>query len=106
MAFQVEQDAYQGSAQYDVSVDGAKLNSAPIVASALRGSGQQDLVTVLGDFATGVNHALTVTFLNDKYDGTAQTDRNLYVSGTTYDGVAVANDALTLLSQGSQTITF
>ena len=106
LTFQVEQDPYQGNAQYDVSVDGTKLNNTPIVASALRGSGQRDLVTLFGDFTAGMNHTLTINFLNDKYDGTAQADRNLYVSGTTYDGAVVANGTLALLSQGPQTITF
>ena len=52
---------------------------APVVQA-----GQADLVTVLGDFSLG-QHALTVNFLNDAYDGTPATDRNLYVDRITVD---------------------
>jgi hypothetical protein len=42
----ISQDAYQGSAQFTVSVDGTQINGT-LTASALRGSGQTDTVTVL-----------------------------------------------------------
>ncbi len=58
----VSRDAYQGSAQYTVQVDGKQIGGT-LTASALHGSGQSDTVTVLGDWSRG-NHTATVTFLN------------------------------------------
>jgi Ca2+-binding RTX toxin-like protein len=47
-----------------------------------------------------------VEFLNDAYGGTATTDRNLHVESATYNGVAVPNSALHLLSAGTQSFSF
>ena len=94
----ISQDAYQGNAQYTVSVDGVQVGGI-LTASAPRGSGQFDAVNVLGDFAPG-NHDVVVNFLNDLYAGTADTDRNLSVESATYNGAAVNGAGLALYSQG------
>ena len=104
LVLKVSQDAYNGSAQYTVRVDGAQIGGT-LTASALRSSGQSDTVTVKGDWAAG-NHTATVTFLNDDWGGTASTDRNLYVDGATYNGTAVPGAAKTLLSAGTQGFSF
>ena len=109
LVLQLDQDAYQGSAQYDVSVDGAKVNTAPLTvnAAALHGSGQEELLTVLGEFTAGVQHTLDVTFLNDAYGGPGPgQDRNLYVAGITYDGAVVPGGTAALYSAGTHTFTF
>ncbi len=104
LVLKLSQDAWQGSAHYIISVDGAQVGGAQ-VASALHGAGQDDTVTVLGNWTAGT-HRLTVTFLNDAYGGTASTDRNLYVDGITYDGTGLAAGTATLLSAGPQDFSF
>ena len=104
LVLRVSQDAYQGSAEYTVSVDGRQIGGVQ-TATALRSAGQSDTVNVLGDFAPG-GHTVTVNFLNDAWAGTAATDRNLYVDGASYNGVAVAGAARTLLSAGPANFGF
>ncbi len=104
LVLKISQDAYLGSAQYTVSVDGAQLGGTQ-TAAALHGSGQDDTVTLRGDWAAG-NHSVAVTFLNDAYGGTPSTDRNLYVDGISLDGAALANGTAALLSAGTQPFGF
>src|SRR5215472_6242656 len=88
LVLKISQDAFQGSAQYTVSVDGNQIGGV-LTASALHASGQHDTVTVHGTFASGP-HSLTVNFLNDAYAGTPTTDRNLYVYSVTINGTGVS----------------
>ncbi|MCO6415459.1 PQQ-dependent sugar dehydrogenase, partial [Siccirubricoccus sp. KC 17139] len=88
LVLKISQDAWNGSAQYRISVDGVQIGGI-LTATALHGSGASDTITVLGNWATGA-HNFTVTFLNDDYGGTAGTDRNLYIDGATYNGAAVS----------------
>jgi hypothetical protein len=104
LVLRISQDAYRGSAQYTVRVDGAPIGGT-LTADALHSSGQSDMVTVLGNWAAG-NHTVQVDFLNDAWDGTAATDRNLYVDGATYNGAAVGGAARTLLSSGPASFGF
>ncbi|HYZ32984.1 MAG TPA: S8 family serine peptidase, partial [Crenalkalicoccus sp.] len=103
LVLKLSQDAWQGSAQYTVSVDGHQLGGT-LTASALHGSGQQDTVTLHGDWGAGA-HEVVLTFLNDAWGGTADTDRNLYLEAATYDGTAVGGASLDLYSAGSQGFT-
>src|ERR687893_1225772 len=91
LVLKISQDAYQGPAQYTVSVDGAQVGET-FTASASRAAGQSDTLTLKGDWGAG-EHTVEVTFLNDRWDGTAATDRNLYVDAVTYNGQAVAGAA-------------
>jgi hypothetical protein len=104
LVLKVSQDAYQGSAQYTVKVDGAQVGGT-FTASAWRSAGQSDTLTLKGDWGAGA-HQVSVEFLNDKWDGTAATDRNLYVDGATYNGQAVAGSAKALMSAGAQGFSF
>ena len=96
----MSQDAYQGDAQYTVSVDGQQIGGT-LTAHASHSAGQDDTLMVQGNWATG-NHTVAVNFLNDLYGGTSATDRNLYVDGASYDGAAVAAGRLSLMGSGSQ----
>ena len=96
----MSQDAYQGDAQYTVSVDGQQIGGT-LTARASHAAGQDDTLVVQGNWAAG-NHTVAVNFLNDLYGGTSATDRNLYVDGASYDGAAVAAGRLSLKSSGSQ----
>ncbi|WP_267361208.1 MULTISPECIES: carbohydrate-binding domain-containing protein [unclassified Methylobacterium] len=103
LVLKVSQDAYNGDAQYVVSVDGHQVGGVQ-TAHASHAAGQSDTLTVKGDFGSG-DHAVSVSFLNDFYGGSADTDRNLYVDGASYDCMTVAHSGLTLLSTGSQQFT-
>ena len=104
LALQVSEDAWQGDAQYTVSIDGTQVGGTQ-TATASHAAGQMQLVDVLGTFSTGL-HTATVTFLNDAYGGTPATDRNLYVNSATIDGATVPSSSLALLNAGSQSFGF
>ena len=98
LALSVAEDAWNGDARFTVKVDGKQVGDAQ-TATALKSVGQSQVFNVMGDFGPGA-HTATVTFLNDAYGGTPTTDRNLYVTGASYDGVQVPGAAATLLSNG------
>jgi hypothetical protein len=81
----ISEDAYQGDAQYNVFVDGQQIGGTQ-AAHASHAAGQSDQLLVEGNWGSG-SHDVTVQFLNDLWDGTPSTDRNLYVDGASYDGV-------------------
>ncbi len=103
LILKVSQDAYNGDAQYTVSVDGKQIGGT-LTAHASHAAGQSDIITVNGDWTAG-DHKVSLNFLNDAYNGSASTDRNLYLDSATYDGVAVASSKLSLLSSGVQSLT-
>jgi hypothetical protein len=76
-----------------------------LTAGASHAAGLDDTVAVLGNFPAGP-HRLTVNFLNDLFQGTPDTDRNLYVDGVTYDGATVPNTTAALMSAGPQDFAF
>jgi len=104
LVLRISQDAYQGSAQYTVRVDGVQVGGT-FTAAALHGSGQSDTLTLNGDWSPGA-HRVEMDFLNDAWGGTAAADRNFYVDGAAYDGAAVSGAGLSLLSAGPQSFGF
>ncbi|GGC46818.1 hypothetical protein GCM10011504_26560 [Siccirubricoccus deserti] len=103
IVLKIAQDAYDGDAQYVILVDGEQVGGT-LTAGASHALGEHDTLTVKGSWAAG-DHRLSVKFLNDAYDGTPETDRNLYVEGITYDGKAVAGGTATLLGAGTVNFT-
>jgi hypothetical protein len=87
LVLKITQDAYKGDAQYAVYVDGKQIGGT-FTAKALHNSGQSDTLEIKGDWGVG-NHTVGVKLLNDLYDGTPTTDRNVYVENATYNGSAV-----------------
>jgi hypothetical protein len=102
MVLNVSEDAYQGDAQFTVSVDGKQLGGT-FTAAASHAAGASQNLTFKGDFGSG-QHAVSVNFLNDAYGGSAATDRNLYVNGITYGGVATGQSGV-LFSTGPMAFT-
>jgi beta-glucanase (GH16 family) len=80
-------DAYKGDALYEVLVDGTQIGGIQ-TAHASHAAGQSDHLLVQGNWGSGT-HDAAVVFLNDAWDGTPATDRNLYIDGATYNGVDV-----------------
>ena len=86
LAFTVSGDAYEGSAQFVTSVNGHQIGGVQTV-TASHGAGQSQTVTLLDFFDTDISQ-VAISFINDRYDGTASTDRNLYVDKLTLNGTA------------------
>jgi hypothetical protein len=99
LVLNVSEDAYQGDAQYTIAVDGQQLGDLR-TATAAHSSSQFEQIS-LGTLSPG-QHQVAITFLNDKWDGTPQTDRNLFVNSATYNGQTVAGSSLALMSAGTQ----
>ena len=85
----VSEDAYQGDAQYTVSVDGSQVGGVETATASHTAGISQDLV-LNGNWGSG-SHTVGITFINDLYDGSPSTDRNLYVNSVTYDGNSVTS---------------
>ena len=91
LVLNLSEDAYGGDAQFTLTVDGKAVGDAQAV-TASHGQGQTEQFTFEGDW-NGGPHTVGVSFVNDRYDGTAATDRNLYIDGATFDGVHVEGKA-------------
>jgi hypothetical protein len=46
-----------------------------------------------------------VDYLNDAYGGSSSTDRNLFITGASYDGTTISKATLSLYTAGSQSFT-
>ena len=103
LALKVSEDAWQGNAQFTVSVDGQQIGGTQ-TATASHAAGQTQIFNVKGKFAAG-NHTATVSFLNDAYSGVTQ-DRNLYVTGATIDNTVISAATLTETRTGSSKLHF
>ena len=73
----LSEDAYRGNAQFMLTVDGKPVGSAQSV-KALHGQGQTEAFTFKGDWGDGA-HEFGVSFVNDLWDGTPASYRNLYI---------------------------
>ncbi len=104
IVLKISEDAYNGHAQYTISVDGKQVGTT-LTASASHAAGQYDVITVKGDWAPGA-HKVTVNFTNDAWGGSAATDRNLHVDGITYNGKALATGEADLLRNGPVDFAF
>jgi parallel beta-helix repeat protein len=104
IALTVNEDAYQGNAQFTISVDGTQIDGTQ-TATALRSAGITQQFNLAGGFGTGT-HTVTVNFLNDAYGGTASTDRNLFVTQASLNGAAISGASLSLFSSGAQSFSF
>jgi len=87
LVLNMSEDAYQGDAQFSVSVDGTQLGAVQSV-TASHGQGQSQAFTLKGSFGPGA-HSVGVSFLNDAWGGTLALDRNLYIDKATFNGTQV-----------------
>ena len=95
----VSENAWKGDAKFTVTIDG-KLQQGVYTATASRAKGLTSAVAVPGTLAAG-SHTIGITFINDAYGGTPDTDRNLYVEGATLDGATITGSKATLLSNST-----
>jgi beta-glucanase (GH16 family) len=94
----VAEDAYQGDAQFTVSVDGQQQGGT-LTATASHANGAWQDIDLGSSFAPGA-HDVAVNFLNDLY-GPNGGDRNLYVGGASYDGANLSGATASLYSAGT-----
>ena len=94
------EDAFQGDAQATVTLDGNRLAAQPITVTALQNAGQIEDFTFKGNFGSGA-HNLGVSFINDAYGGSPAADRNLYLDGASYDGIAPRPSSAVFLGNGT-----
>lgn len=96
VTLEVSEDAWNGDAQFIVSVDGHQVGGVQSTIAS-HSTGAWQTITVAGDLGANPG-TVTVGFLNDAWGGSATTDRNLYVNsltmnGATYQGSAAHNGA-------------
>ena len=91
LVLQLSADLYQGPPQFTVALDGSQLGAAQSV-TAQNKFGETQTFTFSGAFGPG-QHDLSVSFLNDAYSGTPDTDRNLFVKSASFDGHQFAGTA-------------
>lgn len=96
LTLRLAEDAYQGDCICDVLMDGAKIDTLTV--TSLHNTNAVQEVHLSGTWGQGA-HTVQVVFTNDIFGGTAETDRNLYVLGASYNGTAIPAVA-TLLSTG------
>jgi hypothetical protein len=99
LTLNLSEDAWQGDAQFTVSIDGQQVGG-PTSVTALAANGASDSFTYTGNWGTGT-HTIGIDFTNDAYDGTPDTDRNLIVNSITYDG-KTTSEQTTEYSQGNE----
>ena len=96
LVLKVNQDFWNGSAQYVLSVNGSQIGGI-LTASALKSTGLADTITLKGSF--GDSLSLGIRFLNDASGGSADKDRNLYLQDIVYNGADL--DGLGMSIKGS-----
>ena len=99
----LSEDAWQGNAQFSLSIDGKQI-STPQDVVALHSAGAWEDFTFSGNFGAG-SHTIGVTFGNDAYGGTPSTDRNLYVNGIDLNGQHYGTGTTALMSNGMASFT-
>ncbi len=91
------EDAWQGDAQAEISVDGQVVGIATITAPNW---GTPQTLSYSGNWGgAAVSHSVRVNFLNDSYAGPGQ-DRNLHVQGVTVDGSTLTSQPQALMRSG------
>ena len=88
LVLNVSEDAYQGDAQFTVTVNGTQVGGT-YTATASNTAGQTEAIAIPATLVSS-NDTVGITFLNDTYGGSVTTDRNLYLDSATVNGVTVS----------------
>ena len=103
LTLHMSEDAYQGDAQFRVTVDGQQVGNV-LSTSALHSTGDSNCFLLTGCWGSGA-HQVGIAFINDACGGTSATDRNLYVNSIGYDGTTYAGTTGALYSNTTSTFT-
>ena len=90
LTLHVSGDAWDGNAQFTVSVDGQQVGGVQ-TATANHASGEIQDVTLHGDF--GTPGTIQINYVNDNWGGSPDADRNLYVHSIDVNGEQIAGNA-------------
>ena len=101
LTINVSADVWNNPPQFDVNIDGT--DEGTYSTSTLHSSGQDQAFSFSG--LSGGQHTVAITFLNDEYGGTPQTDTNLYVDSMDYAGQHYANNTAAMHSDGTNYFT-
>lgn len=92
----MSQDEYKGDALFKVRVDGVQYGDTHNAARKVP-------LTIESDFRGFKN--VEVEFVNDHWEGTPATDRNLYIRGVEFNGEMVAEN-IPMYSNGTKDFDF
>lgn len=96
----MSEDAWDGNAQFIVSVDGVAQGGS-LTALATHATGQDQDFLLLGNWGTGT-HQVTIDFLNDAWGGSSAQDRNLYLDAASFNGTVTSGATLALPTDGTR----
>ncbi|MDO5371712.1 carbohydrate-binding domain-containing protein, partial [Paracoccus sp. (in: a-proteobacteria)] len=91
LAVRVSGDSFKGDPAFALSVNG-RVVSASTTVTADRAAGEWDSFVFHGDFGLDGSDRVAITFLNDRYEGSADRDRNLYVDEVVLNGESNGRD--------------
>ena len=80
----MSEDQWLGHAEYEISIDDGVGVTRGMVTAA-HASGLSQTVSIKAMLTSGI-HSLALSFLNDAYAGSPETDRNLYLHGIEVQG--------------------
>jgi hypothetical protein len=103
ITLKLSEDAWQGDAQFTLSIDGKQITT-PESVTALHSAGASEAFSFAGNLGAG-SHTIGVSFVNDAWGGTASTDRNLYINGISVNGQNYGSGTTELLNNGTKTFT-
>lgn len=96
----LSEDTWQGDAQFSVAIDGNTITNPQTVTALHSNGASQDFS--FSQALTAGPHDVAISFLNDAYAGTPDTDRNLYVNGISVNNTPVSGAAAAIYSAGTQ----
>jgi len=85
--------AFMGGAEFKVAVDGVQVGGI-FLANRSFAAGQFQDITLVGNFGPDPKR-VSVSFVNELYEGSPSTDRKLYVESLTLDGRTMPGSAAT-----------
>ncbi|MBB1498443.1 carbohydrate-binding domain-containing protein [Paracoccus sp. MC1862] len=91
LVVKVSGDSFKGDPAFALSVNG-RVVSASTTVTADRAAGEWDSFVFRGDFGLDGSDRVAITFLNDRYEGSADRDRNLYVDEVVLNGEVNGRD--------------
>lgn len=102
LVLHLSENAWRGDAQFVVMVDGQQVGGTQTT-TAHRLAGQGQDFTISGEFGS-TSHTVGVSFLNDAWGGSADADRNLFLDGAHFNGVAIPDAQAAFWSNGTATL--
>ncbi len=98
------EDAWQGDANAQISIDGQVLAQVPVTVGNVYGTPQ--IFSYNGAWGgPNVAHVVQITYLNDAYAGPGA-DRNLHVQSITMDGTSITSQPSNVMRSGAVSFNY